>query len=178
MKFSNAISTNDFDQWVHFYEYDYEFEKLWTNPRKYLSHLSKFNGVITPDFSLYRDMPLVMQAWNTYRGKALGHWWQSHSLNVISNIRWGDERTYDFCCAGVPRNSVIAVGSYGCMKILRERKFFAEGLEYAIKTLTPKVIVVYGSAPDCMFAQYKKIGVEIVQFEADYWRLQGKEMKA
>ena len=127
------MSTNDFDQWVHFYEYDHEFEKLWTNPRKYLSRLSKFNGVITPDFSLYRDMPLVMQAWNTYRGKALGHWWQSQGLNVIPNVRWGDERTYEFCCAGVPKNSVIAVGSYGCMKTLRERKFFAKGLEYMSK---------------------------------------------
>ena len=59
--FSKAMSTKDFDQWVHFYEYDYKFAAIWDNPRKYLSRIKKFRGVITLDFSLYRDMPLVMQ---------------------------------------------------------------------------------------------------------------------
>ncbi len=73
---------------------------------QYLAKLKKFNGIITPDFSIYRDMPLVMQQWNTYRGKALGHWWQSNGLNVLPNVRYGDSRTYEFCCAGVPKNSL------------------------------------------------------------------------
>ncbi|MBO4681398.1 MAG: DUF4417 domain-containing protein, partial [Clostridiales bacterium] len=64
ISFSKAISSKDYDQWVHFYEDDYLFEKLWNNPQKYLDILKRFNGVILPDFSLYRDMPFVMQLWN------------------------------------------------------------------------------------------------------------------
>ena len=64
--FSKAMSQkwNDFDYWVVFYEHDQKFEKLWKNPKKYLNKLKKFRGVISPDFSLYRNMPLVMQQWN------------------------------------------------------------------------------------------------------------------
>ena len=58
--FSKAMRTNDYDQWVHFYEDDSSFERIWNRPNYYLPLLKKFNGVITPDFSLYRDMPLVM----------------------------------------------------------------------------------------------------------------------
>lgn len=71
--FSKAMAKgmNDYNQWVIFYEHDENFERLWNTPNKYLAKLKKFNGVISPDFSLYRNMPLVMQMWNTYRGRAL-----------------------------------------------------------------------------------------------------------
>lgn len=61
ISFSKAMRTDDYDQWVHFYEDDGGFERIWNRPNYYLPQLKKFNGVITPDFSLYRDMPLVMQ---------------------------------------------------------------------------------------------------------------------
>ena len=61
--FSRAMEKGmtDFDKWVMFYEHDVNFERLWNNPKAYLSKLKKFKGVISPDFSLYRNMPLVMQ---------------------------------------------------------------------------------------------------------------------
>lgn len=70
--FSKAISCNDYNQWVHFYEDDYLFERLWKNPKKYIEILKRYKGVILPDFSLYRDMPLAMQIWNIYRSRAIG----------------------------------------------------------------------------------------------------------
>lgn len=91
--FDKALKTNNFEQWVHFYIHDYMFERIWNNPKQYLNRLKKFDGVITPDFSLYRDMPLVMQMWNTYRGRSIGFWLQANGIPVIPNVRWGDERT-------------------------------------------------------------------------------------
>lgn len=64
ISFSKCISCKDYNQWVHFYEDDHLFERIWRNPQKYLDILKRYNGVILPDFSLYRDMPLVMQLWN------------------------------------------------------------------------------------------------------------------
>ena len=88
--FSKALHTDNYNQWVCFYEDDAAFERLWNNPKKYLPILAKFNGIITPDFSLYYDMPLIMQIWNIFRSRALGHWFQENGLNVIVNVRWGD----------------------------------------------------------------------------------------
>lgn len=166
--FSKCLSCRDYDQWICFYEDDVVFERIWNSPEKYLPILSKFNGVITPDFSLYRDMPLVMQLWNIYRGRAIGHWLQDNGINVIPNIRWGDERTYEACCFGVPRNSIIAVGSHGCIKLVKERRQFAEGLDYVVKKLRPTSIIVYGTAPDSIFGKYKQDGIQVFQFDSNY----------
>lgn len=34
----------DFDCFVHFYEDDFRFERVWNDPHKYLPKLSKFEG--------------------------------------------------------------------------------------------------------------------------------------
>lgn len=167
ISFTDALKTDDFDQWVHFYEDDVCFERLWNRPGVYLPRLKKFKGVISPDFSLYRDMPLVMQAWNTYRNRATGHWLQSNGIKVIPNIRWGDERTQEFCCLGARKQSVIAVGSHGLIKIKEERKHFAKGLDYVVRTLHPIAIIVYGSAPNEIFSKYEKAGIKIIVFSSD-----------
>ena len=166
--FSKSLSCKDYNQWVCFYEDDVAFERLWNKPEKYLPVLSRFNGVITPDFSLYRDMPLVMQFWNIYRGRAIGYWLQENGISVIPNIRWGDERTYEACCLGVPQNSIIAVGSHGCVKLAEERKHFVKGLDYVVNTIRPKTIIVYGTAPQNIFGRYQEAGIKIISFDSDY----------
>ena len=97
--FSKALKSTEYEAWVHFYEDDAAFERLWKNPRKYLQILKRFKGVIAPDFSLYRDMPLVMQLWNIYRSHAIANWLQENGIPVIANVRFGDERTYDYAVA-------------------------------------------------------------------------------
>ncbi len=166
--FSKAISSKDFNQWVHFYEDDYLFEKLWSKPEKYLEILKKYKGVILPDFSLYRDMPLVMQLWNIYRSRAIGCWLQRNGVIVIPNIRYGDKRTYRICCDGISKCGVIAVGSHGTLKNKEDRRIFAEGLAVVVNRIQPKVIVVYGFVPDDIFGPYKEQGIEIVHFESDF----------
>lgn len=168
ISFSKAISSKETDSWVHFYEDDVKFERLWNKPNKYLSILKKFNGVITPDFSVYRDMPLVMQQWNIYRSRAIGHWLQENDIPVIPNVRFGDSRTFEASCAGIEKNGVISIGSHGCIKLLRERSYFEEGLAYIIKKLEPSTIVVYGSAPDNIFLRYIDNGIKVVQFDSEF----------
>ena len=174
--FSKAVGGTDCDAWVHFYEDDAAFERLWNNPLKYLPILKRYNGVIAPDFSLYRDMPLVMQYWNIYRSHAVAVWLQDNGVPVIANVRWGDERTYNTCCHGVPKGSSISVGSHGCIKLRQERGFFADGLAHIVRVLQPKTIIVYGTAPDTIFGQYKKDGIKILQFDSDYMVAHRKEV--
>lgn len=166
ISFSKSIASKDYDQWVHFYEDDFLFERIWRNPEKYLETLKKYKGVILPDFSLYRDMPLCMQIWNIYRSRAIGSWLQQNGVNVIPNIRYGDERTYDISCNGVSKHSVIAVGSHGTFKNLINRKLFLDGLDYVVNKLKPTTIVIYGNASDKYFEKYKKQGINIVRFDS------------
>ncbi len=165
--FSKAIRSKDFNSFVHFFEDDVEFERIWNAPNRYLPILRKFDGVITPDFSLYRDMPLVMQEWNTYRSRAIGHWLQENGIAVIPNIRFSDERSYSFCFDGISKGETIAIGSHGCIKVKVERYYFEKGLYEAVCKLEPKRIIVYGSTPDYIFDGYIKSGIEICQYDSD-----------
>lgn len=54
----------------HFFIDDYQFERVWQRPEKYLDVLRGYDCVLTPDFSLYMDMPDPMQEWNRYRSVA------------------------------------------------------------------------------------------------------------
>lgn len=168
--FSKAIGGDEFDAWVHFYEDDVKFEKVWNRSNTYLNILKEYEGVITPDFSIYRDMPLVMQYWNIYRSRAIGQWLQENGISVIPNIRVGDERTYEAACAGIQKQGIIAVGSHGCIKVLTDRSYFINGLEYIINRLEPSSLIVYGAAPDNIFAKYREKGIEILQFDSDFMK--------
>ena len=168
--FSKAMtkSWTDFDCWVVFYEHDKEFERLWNNPKQYLDKLKKFKGVISPDFSLYRNMPLVMQMWNTYRGRALAVWLQNKDVEIIPNVRFGDERTFSFCFDGIEENKTVAVGTHGCIKRKEDKIFFKVSLARMVQRLSPKTIIVYGSAPDNIFKPYKDMGINIIVFESEF----------
>ncbi len=177
ISFSKAMNSDEYDQWVHFYEDDYGFERVWNKPNKYLPKLKKFNGIITPDFSLYRDMPLVMQQWNTYRGKALGHWWQSQGMKVIPNIRTSDERSFLFSCYGAPHGSVISMGTHGCLRSHEDRELFKNGLKYIIKALEPSCIIIYGALPRDISEIMEVAQIPILHFQSEY-ALSRKEVDA
>lgn len=67
--FNHAKSSKKYESGIHFFLDDYQFERLWRSPQIYVNMLSKFDCVLTPDFSLYSDMPKSMMIWNTYRSR-------------------------------------------------------------------------------------------------------------
>lgn len=145
----------------HFFIDDYQFERVWSHPEQYVKTLGEFDGVLTPDFSLYVDMPLPMQAWNVYRSRALGHWWQDCGLKVIPTVGWSTSDSYDFCFDGLPAGSVIAVSTVGIMVDKEARELWSDGMKEAIKRLEPSCVVVYGKLPDFDFG-----GVPTVSFQS------------
>ena len=175
--YSEAKRTNDTDQWVCFYQEDHKFlHDVWEEPDIALRTLQRFKGVITPDFSMYRDMPLVQQEFAIFMGHAAGHYWHEHGIPVIPNVRWGDERTYEIACNGVPRCSTISIGALGCLKDRTNRQIFVDGLAYVMDTLSPKTLVVYGSTPEQIFAPYTNAGVNVLRFPSQIELAHHKEV--
>lgn len=166
--FSKAMQSQDYGQWVHFYEDDVKFERFWNQPEKYLDRLSKFEGLISPDFSLWVDMPEPQQIWNTYRDRAMGHWLQSHGLKVIPNVRFSDERSYCYCFNGVPRHATICVGSHGLMKAKRDREMFKRGLIETLDRLAPTCLLVYGTAPKDVFSPEIMGEVPLIVYPSEF----------
>lgn len=166
--FSQALNSTKYSSWIHFYEDDVRFDRIWKEPKRYLPIIKKFAGAITPDFSLYRDMPLVMQHWNIYRNRSIGHWLQTNNIPTIPNLRWADNRTYATCCLGIPQNSTIAVSTHGCIKHTIDRRLFIEGLDHVIAAVNPQVIIVHGRAPLQIFGLYEASGIKVIQFDSAF----------
>ena len=103
---------NHLDRMVHFFLYDYRFERVWKNPDNDIVKLSRYRAVLSPDFSMYLEMAPVMQLYNVFRNRWCGAYWASKGIRVIPTVNWGDESTFDFCFDGIEKGSVVAVSTY------------------------------------------------------------------
>lgn len=143
-----ARHSSDSDAGVHFFVDDYQFEAVWREPERYTDRLKHFECVCTPDFSLYRDMPLPMQLWNVYRSRALGRFWQSIGIQVVPTLQWSTSESYDFAFAGIPMHSTVAVSSLGVLNDPLATMLWRAGVAEASRRIEPTRILFYGKSVD------------------------------
>lgn len=158
-----AAITGRSDEMLVFYEQDPEFRDFVSVPQNYIDELKSVEIISTPDCSLYRDMPLWEQLANIGVSRSVGFYLQQQGKYVIPNARWGDERTYSkrtfgFAPAfsGLPHNSILSIGTYGCSKKKEDKYYLEAGLDAMLTELAPKVVVVYGSCNPKIFGKYEK----------------------
>lgn len=154
LPFDKRRLSDNYRQWIHFYLFDKRFQQLITSTERYLGELACFDGVITPDASLYRDMPVAVQIANTYLNRAVGHYLQRNGIPVICNVRWSTKASYAFAFDGAPVHSTLAVSTHGCLKGKENKYYFEAGLAEMMTRLEPKRVVVYGVMPDSIFSPY------------------------
>ena len=70
----------------------------------------------------------------------------------------GDDRTYTtkvlpepIAFLGVPKKSIVSIGTYGAMRNKEVRQHFRNGLIAMLDYLEPRVVLVYGPMPDEVF---------------------------
>ena len=157
ISFNYAKTSERKDVGVHFCIDDYQFERVWNNPEKYLPILMEYECIMTPDFSLYMDMPMPMKIWNTYRTRMIGNYYQSKGLRVIPTISWCEPETFSFVFKGLPQNGTVLLSTIG---IKNDLTVFKQGYPEFIKQVQPKNILLYGGKIDYDFGD-----VNVIYFE-------------
>lgn len=132
---------------VHFFLDDYRFETLWSRPNQSLSRLQRVGMSLTPDFSLWLEMPLAMQLWQVYRSRWCGCWMQLHGVPAIPTVSWSTKESYDFCFAGIPEGSTVAISTVG-VRDDNAKANFLHGLQRMLSTLVPSTVLCYGRLDD------------------------------
>ncbi|MGM1051830.1 MAG: DUF4417 domain-containing protein [Pseudomonadota bacterium] len=130
----------------HFYLDDYRFETTWNKPNAALIHLRRYWAVMTPDFSLYPQWPVVVNQWNTYRSRWLGRWWQRQELRVIPTVNWSDEASHAYCFDGIPPGQIVTIGVPDTRRPHVVERYRA-GVEAMCERLSPRLVIVYGCSP-------------------------------
>lgn len=161
------------DACVHFYQDDQKFDGkrsgIWDYPFKAVEILRHFlGGIITPDFSTYADLPEPIKTFNIYRMRAFGYWYGPLlGYPVINNVRWGTEETFSYCFDGIPRNSIVAIGTVASgLKEVKNRKDFEIGFNKMIEVLKPHTIIVYGSDNYDFFDKIRE-EIKIIHFRSE-----------
>lgn len=149
------------DVGCHFFIDDYQFERLWQRPDAYLDVLKPYKCVLTPDFSLYMDMPDAMQEWNRYRSAALGNYWQRNGITVVPTLSWAQPSSYGFCFKGIPKHSTVATSTVGVARDEAAQAVWRDGMREAMKRLEPRRVLLYGKDIGFDFG-----GCEVVEYKA------------
>lgn len=134
---------------LHFFIDDYRFETVWSSPERLLERALAVGASLTPDFSVYRDIPRASQIWNTYRSRWAGAFWQYHGVEVIPTVGWGAPDTFDFCFDGIPQRSIVAVSDVGMKNSEVDKALFRIGMCELVNRTNPFLILSYGKLRFC-----------------------------
>ena len=157
--FNYAKTSERTDCGIHFYVDDYQFERVWNYPEKYTDILKKFECILSPDFSLYMDMPMPMKIWNIYRSRQIGQFYQSQGIKVIPTVSWAEPETFEFCFLGIPKGSVVSVSTVGVRRYEDAVATWKNGMDEMIRQIEPSKILIYGGK-----LEYDYHGIETFYF--------------
>ncbi len=142
LSFSNAKKNDEEnkDKTIHFFTYDWKFEKVYNNAEEELEILQQYYCLLSPDFSMFTNMPLALQLESVFKNRWCGAFWQSKGLNVIPTVSWSDEKSFEFCFDGIEEGSIVAVSTY-----YRENceKDFMLGYNEMMKRIKPSAVICY-----------------------------------
>lgn len=150
MPFDIFLSQGETGRIVHFYVYDRYFINdeygldIERNAQELVGLLQNATAVVSPDYTVGLDMPLPLQEYAIYRGRAMAYYLQSQGLTVLPNVRWGSEKTFELAVSGLEKCSTIVIGTHGTQKNKETREAFLKGFKYVMKSLCPNHLIIYG----------------------------------
>lgn len=155
--FNYCINGKNKKAGIHCFIDDYQFERLWTSPLEYVEAILEYECFLSPDFSLYSDMPMAMKIWNVYRSRLIGQIMQDSGVTVIPTVSWAESETFAFCFDGIEKGSVVAISTIGVKQGDTNFIMWKSGVDEMIKRLAPTAILCYGGEVDYDFGGAKVI---------------------
>ena len=142
--FNYAMTSKNKRAGIHCFVDDYQFSRLWNNPDAYIETIAGYECFLSPDFSLYLDMPMAMKVWNIYRSRLIGQYYQDHGIEVIPTVSWAEPETFAFCFDGIEEGATVAVSTIGVKRNEYAQKIWQLGMDEMIKIVKPANILLYG----------------------------------
>jgi len=135
---------------VAFYTDDGRFERVWNNLPKVTEQFiaAGITQLISPNFSLWNDMPLAERIWNTYRSRYCARYWQEAGLDVVPDIEWGKTEDLEWVLDGIPEGlpaiakQIQTYGRQSGQDEIADRVRAELGL--VLERVKPLCLVVYG----------------------------------
>ena len=161
-----------------FYEYDCKFDgkdgiynilKYGTDEevQQLIDELIEFAFVVCPDYSVYGNFPNYKQIDALSRSREVGYILSTYGIKVIVNYRATYEWTYELALTGICYNGVVSIGTLGCLRDNESRTLLKDSVQALAEYIKPRIIIVYGYAPDDVFQIARDGGTDIWQFDSE-----------
>lgn len=157
------------EKWYHCFVHDEQFERFWNNFWKYTPLFKKVKGLISTDFSIYRDIPKETQIRNCYRNRVMAYAMQKINPNVIPTAGFGGEETWDWCFDGLPHNSTLAITTNGTLSDPEGRRLFIGGVDALVTILKPYALIVCGNYPKWLDTKYPEVRIIQIHSYSQMW---------
>lgn len=132
---------------VHFFVDDFRFEGIYKKPEASLTKYSQYAFLLTPDFSLYAEMPQWRQIESVGKSRWIGAYWQDKGLTVIPTVSWSSPRSFEYCFKAIEKGSIVAIGMIGCKQ---SKRAFMLGYNEMLSQVNPSAIICFGTPFDEM----------------------------
>ncbi len=170
LPFQYITSTKNLhDKWFHFFVDDTVSERVWKNFNRYKDLIRSASGLISTDFSIFRDYPEDVQIINCFKNRAVCYAMQKINRNTVPTAGFGGENTWKWCFDGLPENSAVAITTNGTLSDPEARRLFVGGIDALIHTVNPKNLVVCGKYPEWLNAKYPDVRITGILSYGQIW---------
>ncbi len=132
-----------------------------------INEIKDFAFVVCPDYSVYGNFPNYKQIDAMARSREVGYILSTYDVKVIVNFRATYDWTYELALTGICYNAIVAVGTLGCLRDNESRLLLKNSIQALVEYVKPRVVIVYGYAPNDIFKIVKNSGGEIWQFDSE-----------
>jgi hypothetical protein len=167
---------NPEEYYICFYCRDEDFKRVKNNPKKYIEMFKRSKGIIGLDFSVHTDMPLIKQKSQMNDNLSLTYFFGKSGVSIIPNIRYGLEDTKEDYLQTIPKGSLIAFGTYGFIKTIKEQNVWLGVILDVIKIVEPKGVIIYGSLPNDLKNWFHLHNIDLYIYPS-YMETRMKEVK-
>lgn len=155
--------------WYHCFTAERNFHRLYNSFFEYVEFLRKAKGLISADFSLFRDYPEEILVAKCRANRLVDYALQQAGIPMIPTAGFAGESSWEWCFDGLPLNSTVAVTT-NCLGRDREtHRLFVGGINTMIKKIHPTAIVVCGKVPSWMEKRHPDIQIIHIKSYSEMW---------
>ncbi len=176
LPFNYLRSTADRENyWFHCFTAEEHFHKLYNRFEDYVPLLRQTKGLISADFSLYRDYDEKILIDNCRANRLVDYALQQADIPMIPTAGFAGESSWEWCFDGLPLNSTVAITTNCLGRDKEAHRLFVGGVNTMIAKIQPTAIVVCGKCPDWLEKKFPDIQIVKIKNYSQLWHERSKK---
>lgn len=163
--------------WYHCFTSAKNFHRLYHSFDEYVPLLQQSKGLISADFSLYRDYPEEILIANCRANRLIDYALQQAGIPMIPTAGFAGESSWEWCFDGLPVQSTLAVTTNTLRGDMEAKRLFVGGINVMVKKLQPTAIVVCGKCPVWIANKFPTINVIQIPNYVTMWHERERRAK-